>query len=118
MPTRLIVLVTSIAFISSSAIAQSLSLDSLQTRCAQKTLVMSREGVQIGTKLNDYCAGFLEGALALMTREKFICPDEHVDSVFLLSVFDVYVNDKKLKGSDNLAEAIEAAYQRAFSCKK
>ncbi len=118
MTTRLIVLVASIVFISSTARAQSLSLENLQTRCAQKTLVYGRDGVRIGEKPDAYCTGYLEGGFALMKRAKLICPEEHVDGSFLLSVLNRYVSDKKLKDLDDAAEAMEVAYQRAFTCKK
>ena len=45
---RLIVLVTYAALVSTSALPQSLSLEGLQARCAQKTLVYSRAGVRVG----------------------------------------------------------------------
>jgi len=97
--------------------ARSQSIEALQTRCAQKTLEYNRNGVKIGESLDGYCLGFLEGALSTMQRAKLICPERPPDGSLLLSVFNTYVADEKLKGVD-AAEAVVAAYQRAYPCKK
>lgn len=93
------------------------SIETLQTRCAQKKLMYNREAVKIGEALDDYCRGFLEGTLAAMQRANLICPEHLPDGNVLLSVFSTYATDQKLKGVD-AAEAVAAAYQRAFPCKK
>ncbi len=97
--------------------ARSQSIETLQTRCAQKTLMYNREAVKIGEALDDYCRGFLEGVLAAMQRAKLICPEHLPDGNVLLSVFSTYAADQKLKGVD-AAEAVAAAYERAYPCKK
>jgi hypothetical protein len=102
--------------ISSTAVGQSLS--DVQARCAQKTRVYNRDGVQVGEKIDAYCAGFLEGAFGLMKRMKRICSDGRIDGGFLLSVVNNYVSDQRLKTSEDAADTIEAAYQRAFPCHK
>lgn len=110
---RIVVIV--VAVIPSAAISQ--TLEALQTRCAQKTIVMNREGVQIAEALNDYCRGFLEGAFTAMQRAKLICPERTPDGYVLLSVLSTYVKDQKLKGVD-AADAVSGAYERAYPCKK
>ncbi len=97
--------------------ARSQSIETLQTRCTQKTLMYNREAVKIGEALDDYCRGFLEGTLTAMQRANLICPEHPPDGYVLLSVFSTYAADQKLKGLD-AAEAVAAAYQRAFPCKK
>jgi hypothetical protein len=92
--------------------AWSQSIETLQIRCAQKTLLYNKEGVKIGEAPDGYCLGFLEGALTVMQYAKLICPDHPPDGYVLLSVFSTYPADQKLKGVD-AAEAIAAAYQRA-----
>jgi hypothetical protein len=93
------------------------SIESLQVRCAQKTIVWNREGTKVGEKMDGYCLGFLEGAMGVMRHANLICIDEAANGPFLHSVFTTYVNDQKPKGVD-ATEAITAAYQRAFPCKK
>jgi len=97
--------------------AWSQSIETLQTRCGQKTLMYNKEGVKIGDALDGYCLGFLEGTLTAMQHAKLICPEHPPDGSVLLSVFSTYATDQKLKGVD-AAEAIAAAYQRAYPCKK
>jgi hypothetical protein len=99
----------------STALSQ--TTETLQSRCAQKTIVYNRDGVKIAEAPNDYCLGFLEGTLTAMQRANIICPERPPDGSLLLSVFSTFVNDQKQKGID-AAEAIAAAYQRAFPCKK
>jgi hypothetical protein len=85
--------------------AQPQSVETLQTRCAQKTLMYNRDGVKIAEGSDDYCLGFLEGSLTAMQRAKLICPEHPPDGDVLISVIDA-------------AEAVAAAYQRAYPCKK
>jgi Rap1a immunity proteins len=94
------------------------SIESLQALCSKKIIAVNWQGEKIGEKPNDYCRGFLEGAFTAMRHAKLICPDQEADGPFLLSVFTTYVADQKLKTSNAAAEAIAAAYQRAFSCQK
>jgi hypothetical protein len=105
------------AVIPSTAISQ--TLESLQTRCAQKTLAYNRDGIQIAEAMNDYCRGFLEGTFTIMERARLICPstaEAPPDGTVLLSVLSTYVGDQKLKGVD-AAEAVSRAYQRAYAWK-
>lgn len=97
--------------------ARSQSIETLQNRCAQKTLMYNSDAVKIGERLDDYCRGFLEGTLTAMQRAKLICPEHPPESDVLLSIFSTYAADQKLKGVD-AADAVAAAYQRAFPCKK
>jgi hypothetical protein len=110
-----LVVVTALTVTASSARSQ--SIETLQTRCAQKTLMYNRDAVKIGERLDDYCRGFLEGTLTAMQRAKLICPEHPPDGDALLSVFSIYAADQKLKGVD-AAEVVAAAYQRAFPCKE
>jgi hypothetical protein len=100
-----------------SSTAQSQSIETLQTRCSQKTLTYNKEGAKIGDAPDGYCLGFLEGTFTAMQRAKLICPDSPTDGPLLLSAFIAYAADDKLKGVD-AADAIAAAYQRAYPCKK
>jgi hypothetical protein len=117
MGTRLIISVISVVIISYIDAAHSSSLEELQVSCAQKTIVVGRDGARIGEKLNGYCIGFLEGAFALMEQTKLICPESRNNGEFLLSVLNTYVNDRQIKGIE-AGEAILGAYQHAFPCKK
>jgi hypothetical protein len=99
------------------SVARSQSIETLQARCAQKTLMYNRDAVKIGEALDDFCRGFLEGTLTAMQRAKLVCPEHPLDDSALLSVFSTYAADQKLKGVD-AAEAVAAAYQRAFPCRK
>jgi hypothetical protein len=65
---RLTVAVISVVTISCVGVARSSSLEELQLSCAQKPIVVGRDGARIGEKLNGYCIGFLEGAFALMEQ--------------------------------------------------
>jgi hypothetical protein len=106
-----------IVIISSINVAWSSSLEDLQASCAKKTIVVGRDGVRIGEKLDGFCVGFLEGAFVMMEQAKLICPEGRSDGEFLLSVLNTYANDKQIKGVD-AGEAVGAAYRRAFPCKK
>jgi hypothetical protein len=114
---RLTVAVISVVTISCVGVARSSSLEELQLSCAQKTIVVGRDGARIGEKLNGYCIGFLEGAFALMEQANLICPESQNNGEFLLSVLNTYVADKQIKGVA-AGEAVEAAYRRAFPCKR
>jgi hypothetical protein len=113
---RALAIVAALIIIVASS-ARSQSIETLQTSCAQKTLMYNIDAVKIGERLDDYCRGFLEGTFTAMQRAKLICPEHPPDGNVLLSVFSTYATDQKLKGVD-AAEAVAAAYQRAFPCKK
>ena len=106
-----------IVIISSVDVARPSSLEELQASCAQKTIVVGRDGTRIGEKLDGYCVGFLEGAFAVMEQSKLICPEKRNGSEFLRSVLNTYVNDKQIKDVE-AGEAVGAAYRRAPPCKK
>jgi hypothetical protein len=123
--TRLVgITLVSCVIFSSPTLTQSLTLDSFQTHCAEKTLVYGRDAkgdvIKTGEQFDGYCAGYLEGALATMQHAKLACPDfakSRIDVGFLLSVVDTYVKDKGLSNID-AGQAIEEAYLRAFPCKQ
>ena len=117
MTARLIAAVISIVIMSSvDGFARSFSLEELQTSCAQKTIVVGKDGARLGEKLDGYCVGFLEGTFAAMEQAKLICPEGRSDTAFLLSILNTFVNEKQIKG--DAGEAVGAAYRRAFPCKK
>ncbi len=97
--------------------ARAQSIETLQDRCAQKTLMYNSDAVKIGERLDDYCRGFLDGTLTAMKRAKLICPEHPPDGDVSLSVLSIYAADQKPKAVD-AAEVVAAAYQRAFPCKK
>jgi hypothetical protein len=123
--TRLatVILVFTIA-IPSAALSQPITIESLQKRCSEKTLVYGRDAkggmIKTGETLDGYCVGYLEGALAAMQHAQLICPDfskGQIDAGFLLSVIDTYVKDAGLSQID-AGQAIDEAYRRAFPCKQ
>ena len=102
--------------VSIASAAQAASLEELQSRCAQKTVVYGTNGERVGETLDAYCTGFLEGAFALMVSAQMICPEKTVNAGFLLSLVNTYAADRQLKGVD-AGPVMEAAYERAFLCK-
>jgi hypothetical protein len=94
------------------------SIDTLQTRCAKKTLIYNKEGKKIAEMTDGYCLGFLEGTASALRHAKLICPTGYsIDGSLLLSVFNTYVIDQKPTDTD-AAAILAAAYERAWSCKK
>ena len=50
-------------------------------------------------KVHAYCTGFLDGVLMTLRNERLACPDEDdlLDSSFLLSVLNSYLEDAQRK---------------------
>jgi hypothetical protein len=101
--------------------AEPKNLDDLLGRCAKKTVVMGRaekgEIVEVGKRLDGYCAGFLDRAFAMLIKAKNICAEKSADSSsdFLVSLVETYRAQKGV-GSEDAASAVEAAFRRHFSC--
>lgn len=123
MSTRLLAgVLASLIAIPSAALPQPMTIENLQNRCSEKTIVMGRDAkgnvVKTGERLDSYCAGYLEGALAAMQQTKLACPrfeKDHIDAGFLLSVLETYVKDSGLSGVE-AGRVIDEAYRRAFPC--
>jgi hypothetical protein len=88
----------------------------------KKTIVLGYDEkgdvVKAGEVINDYCAGFLEGALSVLVQAQKICAkDKHTSPEYLLSTILTYRTETKSQDND-AATVIEVAFKRAFSCKK
>jgi hypothetical protein len=98
------------------------SLDTVLKACEKKMSVMGRDEngglVKVGEAIDSYCEGFLEGTLSALAHSQKICIENQITSPdFLLSTVLTYRNATKSQDND-AAEVIEAAFRRAFSCKK
>ena len=102
--------------------AQTVSLDAVLKACGSKVTVMGWTGgkdralVKVGESLSDYCQGILEGMLAVLVHARTIClKDKRTSPDFLLSIVLTYREETKSQDND-LANVVEAAFKRAFSC--
>ena len=100
--------------------AEAASLDAVLKACGKKTTVMGLDEkgslVKVGESIDDYCQGFLEGALAFLVHAQIIClKDKSTSPDFLLSTVLTYRTETKSQDND-AATVIEAAFGRAFTC--
>ena len=94
------------------------SIDGVLKACKQKTLVYNRDGIKVGETMDAYCRGFLEGMLASLDHAQTICvKGQDTSPDFLLSAVLTYQAEANSQEND-AATVIEAAFKRAFSCKK
>jgi hypothetical protein len=91
----------------------------LQGWCAKKTIVMNKQGERVGERMDGQCAGYLRGYWeALRTIAGSDCKDVgDKQPEDLLSVYETYVKEKKVKGSDFASSTLMQAYGRAFDCR-
>jgi hypothetical protein len=78
------------------------------------------DAIETGARINDFCAGYLEGAFAAMVRAGVICDDgvaDDEDAYFLRSVIKKYVADVPVHDSDRDG-LVRTALARAFVCHK
>lgn len=115
---------SSMVLLPSAALSQPPSIEILQERCADKTIVMGSDAdgklIQTGERIGGYCAGFLEGVLTALEHEKLVCPKwekDRINTYFLLSVLDFYAKEKSHKGV-KAGVVVAKAFKRAFSCEK
>jgi hypothetical protein len=110
-----------IVFTPSAALSQPMTLELLQKRCADKTIVMGHDAlggvIKTGERLGGFCAGFLQGALAAMQEANIVCPESETDASSLLSVLETYVKDAGI-GQADAGKVVDEAFRRAFPCNK
>jgi hypothetical protein len=95
----------------------SVTVGNLDKSCNTKVLVYSRAGGIVGSKIDQYCAGYLQASLEFMERGT-ICKNElDSDPNYLLSVFRKYIETKKVKSSEMAAATLRDALTRAFDCR-
>ena len=104
-----------------AALAEPPSIEVFQERCEDKGDVYSAVGgelIQLGESIDEYCAGFLEGVLALLEDEERVCPDrKYRTAYYLVSVVNFYVKDKPSEGL-KASVVVTQAFKRAFPCDK
>src|SRR5688500_16714359 len=93
--------------------------DMLQNWCSKRTIVFNKSGERVGERLDGQCAGYLRGyweALRQMAGSE--CKNTNdKQPEYLLSVYQMYVKEKKPKGSDFASPVLMQAYARAFDCR-
>ena len=102
-----------------AALAEPPSIEAFQERCEEKGGVYSivdGELILTAESINDYCAGFLEGVLALLQDEEHVCADRKYRTPYALrSVVNFYVRDNPSEGLD-ASVVVAQAFKRAFPC--
>lgn len=92
-------------------------IDSSEKKCSKETLVFNKKGEQVGTKIGGYCAGYLQGALEVLSEtSREVCLNKNTDTTpnYLLSVYRSYVKEKG--HNKTLQATLVSAYKRAFGC--
>jgi hypothetical protein len=107
---------------SSPAAAQlrgaSVSNDRLRESCSKKTIVFNRQGERTGEGFDPFCHGYLQATLDALSNQVGnrckISSDQSAE--YLLSVYQKYIADKRIPGSESASQTLFAAYRRAFDC--
>jgi hypothetical protein len=104
--------------LSPRAFSEETTNDKLLKQCADKTIVVNREGQRVGEKLGGYCAAYLSATLdALKNTPGAKCKNQNEGQPeYLLSVYETYVKEKKVAGTDSASKTLLSAYRRALDC--
>src|SRR5262245_15522062 len=107
---------------SASQAAAQVALDAVLKSCEKKTIVFGYDEkgspTKVGEDIDGYCRGFLEGLLTYLEHAHTIClKDKNTTPEFLLSTVPTYRAETKSQDKD-AATVIEAAFKRAFTCRK
>lgn len=117
MKITIISLAISYLFIASPIFA--LTNEEMKKECENKAFLYNMRGVKIGYELRGFCPGYLNGVLeTLISTDSKVCrkSDGPLSPEALLSIYEKYMADKDIKGSEQASTTIIDAFRRAFLC--
>lgn len=121
MRTSAIAITVATVLAAAQAQAADISNKELQEACANKTIVMGRDAdktlVRAGEKMDGFCSGYLQASFSAYANGA-ACQAKEVDPGFLLSVYEQFIKDKKIPGSESASKTLMQAFRRAPECKK
>ncbi len=104
----------------SQAHASDITNKDLVVACSEKTIVYGRDDnnklVKAGEKLDRFCAGYLQATFTSPINFSS-CKAKESDPAYLLSVYQQYIQDKKVPESNSASATLMQAFRRVAECK-